>query len=344
MPVKVFIQGSVQKMDKRKGILALLLVVATIGVFLCFRQSELQEQEKTEHELTLSGNVDVREVSLAFRGSDRIAELLAEEGDSVKKGQVLARLDTQETIIMIEKNKAEIAAQENAVQLLHKGTREEEIRQAEEKLRALRASSTNAQGIKERQEQLFAAGAISKQALDNAVSEAQAQTAETAAAEEAYAEAVNGPRAEEIAQGEATLTAMRQELARQEYLLSQMELVAPTDGVIRSRLLEVGDMASPSLPVFRISLNDKKWVRVYVKETDLAHVFEGQAAEVFIDSLPDKAIGGQVGYISSTAEFTPKTVQTDDLRTSLLYEVRVYVEDDGNVLRMGMPATVHLHF
>lgn len=331
-------------MDKRKGILALLLVVAAIGGYLCFRHSELQEREASAHELTLSGNVDVREVSLAFRGSDRIAELLVEEGDAVKKGQVLARLDTQEALITIEKNKAEIAAQENAVQLLHQGTRAEEIRQAEEKLYSLKASSTNAQGIKERQEQLFAAGAISRQALDNAVFEAQSRAAETAAAEEAYAEAVNGPRAEEIAQGEATLAAMRQELSRQEYLLSQMELVAPTDGVIRSRLLEVGDMASPSLPVFRISLNDKKWVRVYVKETDLAHVFEGQGAEVFIDSLPDKSIAGQVGYISSTAEFTPKTVQTDDLRTSLLYEVRIYVEDEGNVLRMGMPAAVRLHF
>lgn len=331
-------------MDKRKGILALLLVVAAIGGYLCFRHSELQEREASAHELTLSGNVDVREVSLAFRGSDRIAELFVEEGDAVKKGQVLARLDTQEALITIEKNKAEIAAQENAVQLLHQGTRTEEIRQAEEKLHSLKASSTNAQGIKERQEQLFAAGAISRQALDNAVFEAQSRAAETAAAEEAYTEAVNGPRAEEIAQGEATLAAMRQELSRQEYLLSQMELVAPTDGVIRSRLLEVGDMASPSLPVFRISLNDKKWVRVYVKETDLAHVFEGQGAEVFIDSLPNKAIAGQVGYISSTAEFTPKTVQTDELRTSLLYEMRVYVEDEGNVLRMGMPATVRLHF
>ena len=121
-------------MDKRKGILALLLVVAAIGGYLCFRHSELQEREASAHELTLSGNVDVREVSLAFRGSDRIAELLVEEGDAVKKGQVLARLDTQEALITIEKNKAEIAAQENAVQLLHQGTRAEEIRQAEEKL------------------------------------------------------------------------------------------------------------------------------------------------------------------------------------------------------------------
>ena len=94
--------------------------------------------------------------------------------------------------------------------------------------------------------------------------------------------------------------------------------------------------------MFKISVLDKKWVRVYVKETDLGKIYEGQAAQVYIDSLPDKALTGQVGYIASTAEFTPKTVQTDDLRTALVYEVRVYVDDTGNVLRLGMPATVKI--
>ena len=117
---------------------------------------------------------------------------------------------------------------------------------------------------------------------------------------------------------------------------------APTNGVIRSRLLEVGDMASPSTPVFKLSLLDKKWVRAYVKESDLGRIYEGQSASVYIDSQKDKPIAGQVGYISDTAEFTPKTVQTDELRTALVYEVRVHVDDDANVLRLGMPATVKI--
>ena len=149
-----------------------------------------------------------------------------------------------------------------------------------------------------------------------------------------------GTRYEDIAEAEAQLQALRDELARQEFLLTQYELTSPTDGVIRSRLLEVGDMASPSAPLFKISLNERKWIRAYVNETDLGKVFEGQPAQVFIDSYPDTAIAGQIGYISSTAEFTPKTVQTDELRTSLVYEVRVYVEDSNNILRLGMPATV----
>ena len=125
-------------------------------------------------------------------------------------------------------------------------------------------------------------------------------------------------------------------------MLDQYVLRAPADGVIRSRLMEVGDMASPQQPVFKISLNTKKWVRAYVKELDLGRIYEGQSANVYIDSNPNKPITGQIGYISSTAEFSPKTVQTDELRTDLLYEVRVYVTDEDNVLRMGMPATVKI--
>ena len=126
-------------------------------------------------------------------------------------------------------------------------------------------------------------------------------------------------------------------------MLTQYDLVSLTDGVIRSHLIEVGDMASPSAPVFKISLNAKKWIRAYVNETDLGKVFEGQIAKILIDSRPNEPISGQIGYISSTAEFTPKTVQTEELRTSLVYEVRVYVDDPKNILRLGMPATVEIN-
>ena len=100
-------------------------------------------------------------------------------------------------------------------------------------------------------------------------------------------------------------------------------------------------MAGPSTPVYKLSLLGKKWVRAYLKETDLPRIYEGQAAEVLVDGY-DGAIEGQVGYIADTAEFTPKTVQTDELRTALVYEVRVYVDDADNVLRLGMPATVKI--
>ena len=116
--------------------------------------------------------------------------------------------------------------------------------------------------------------------------------------------------------------------------------MAPQDGVIRSRLMETGDMASPARPVYLIGLSDPKWIRAYVPESRLGELREGMEADVCVDSFPNEAIKGKVGYISDTAEFTPKSVQTEELRTSLLYEVRIFVDDEKNRLRMGMPATV----
>ena len=325
---------------RKKGLLLLAaacLLDAAAYLYSIFGQQGNQE------ELVLQGNVDVREVSLAFRQSDRILEMLAEEGDRVQKGQVLARLDTQELQLQLQRLNAEIAAQQSTVDKLHNGTRPEEIRQAEGNLRQAQAAAEHAAGVYQRKQDIYTSIAgISQQELDNAYHDMEAKQAAMSAAEAVLQEAKAGPRQEDIAGAEAGLQALRDEQLRYIYLLSQYELQAPDDGVIRSRLMEAGDMASPSKPVFKLSLPGKKWVRAYVPETELGRVYEGQQALVYIDSQPGKAINGQVGYISGTAEFTPKNVQTEELRTSLVYEVRVYVEDTDNVLRLGMPATVRI--
>ena len=324
---------------KKKAVLFLAACLLGLAAYLYHAFCQQDNQE----ELVLQGNVDVREVSLAFRQSDRILEMLAEEGDRVQKGQVLARLDTRELKLQLQRLNAEIAAQQSTVDKLHNGTRPEEIRQAEGNLRQAQAAAEHAAGVYQRKRDIYTSIAgISQQELDNAYHDMEAKQATMSVAEAALQEAKAGPRQEDIAGAEAGLQALRNEQLRYIYLLSQYELQAPDDGVIRSRLLEAGDMASPSKPVFKLSLSGKKWVRAYVPETELGRVYEGQQARVYIDSLPGKAIGGQVGYISGTAEFTPKNVQTEELRTSLVYEVRVYVDDADNVLRLGMPATVRI--
>lgn len=324
---------------KKKAVLFLAACLLGLAAYLYHAFCQQDNQE----ELVLQGNVDVREVSLAFRQSDRILEMLAEEGDRVQKGQVLARLDTQELNLQLQRLNAEIAAQQSTVDKLHNGTRPEEIRQAEGNLRQAQAAAEHAAGVYQRKRDIYTSIAgISQQELDNAYHDIEAKQATMSVAEAALQEAKAGPRQEDIAGAEAGLQALRNEQLRYIYLLSQYELQAPDDGVIRSRLLEAGDMASPSKPVFKLSLPGKKWVRAYVPEMELGRVYEGQQARVYIDSLPGKAIDGQVGYISGTAEFTPKHVQTEELRTSLVYEVRVYVDDADNVLRLGMPATVRI--
>ena len=110
--------------------------------------------------------------------------------------------------------------------------------------------------------------------------------------------------------------------------------------MVNRRLLEPGDMASPSRAVFSLAVLSPKWVRAYVAETEMGRLRPGMKATVHTDSHPEQSVSGTIGFISSVAEFTPKSVETTELRTSLVYEVRIYVEDTQNILRLGMPATV----
>src|SRR6059058_2925643 len=151
-----------------------------------------------------------------------------------------------------------------------------------------------------------------------------------------------GPRQEEVAEAEARLQAAEAQLALLRQALADAQLVAPMDAVVRTRLMEPGEMASPQKPVFSLAVTDPKWVRAYVSEPDLGKVSPGMAASLVVDSFPERRFEGWVGFISPVAEFTPKAVQTQELRTSLVYEVRVFVKDSADELRLGMPATVSL--
>jgi HlyD family secretion protein len=151
-----------------------------------------------------------------------------------------------------------------------------------------------------------------------------------------------GPRQEDILQGEAQLRASRARLQLLRRQLADADLAAPTDAIVRSRLLEPGEMASPQRPVYTLAITDPKWVRAYVSETDLGRLHPGATAAVIADSFPGRSFPGWVGFISSVAEFTPKAVQTEELRSSLVYEVRVFVKDPKDELRLGMPATVRI--
>jgi len=150
------------------------------------------------------------------------------------------------------------------------------------------------------------------------------------------------PVSHHLAAAKASLLAYEADLALAQRELADAQLCAPTNGVIRNRILEPGDMASPIKPVLTLAITDPLWVRAYLSEADLGKVWPGMAATVSTDSFPHRRYEGWVGYISPTAEFTPKTVQTPDVRTSLVYQVRVYVHNPRNELRLGMPATVRI--
>jgi HlyD family secretion protein len=311
------------------------LALAAIGYFLL--------RGDDDAELVLHGNVDIRQVELPFADSERIAEVLVREGDRVRAGQVLARLRTDRLRAKVRQAEAGVAAQGEALRRLRNGTRAEEKAQARAALAAAEAEAANARSQFERLTAIATSSegrAVSKQDLDAARATLEMGDARVETNRKALALALAGPREEDIAQAQAQMEAAEAELAVLQRQLADAELAAPVDAVVRSRLLEPGELATPQRPVFSLAVTDPKWVRAYASETALGRLRVGAPANVFIDSFPDEPLDGSLGFISSVAEFTPKTVQTEDLRTSLVYEVRVFVEDPQDRLRLGMPATV----
>jgi HlyD family secretion protein len=296
-------------------------------------------------ELDLYGNVDLRQVELPFNGSERIATVLAQEGDHVKRGQLLARLETSRLAPQVAKAQADLAAQQQAVDRLHNGNRPEEIAQARANLDAAAADAQNTRAQYARLSTLSESSsgrAVSRQDMDAAKAALDTAEARLAVNQKALALELAGPRKEDVAQGEAQLRADQAQLALLQQQLIDADLLAPLDAVVRSRIVEPGEISSPQKSAFTLAIVDPKWVRAYVAEPDLGSVREGMRAAVTVDAFQGRSFAAWVGFISPVAEFTPKSVETTELRSSLVYEIRVFVHDPGDELRLGMPATVHL--
>jgi HlyD family secretion protein len=305
----------------------------------------LTHRHAASNEIVLYGNIDLREVDLAFNDSQRVVSVLVREGDAVRKGQVLARLDTSRLEPQLAQAEAQAAAQRAVVDRLHHGSRPEEIAQARANLMLAQADARQSRDNYRRLEAVSSNSggrAVSRQEVDDAKAQADVSDARVAVNRKALQLALIGPRQEDIAQAEAMLDGEGAQVALLKQELADAELRAPLDAVVRSRIAEPGDMASPQKTALTLAIIDPKWVRAYVSETELGRVQPGMRAAVEVDSFPGRRFQGWVGFISPEAEFTPKTVQTEELRSSLVYEIRVFVTDPGDVLRLGMPATVYL--
>ncbi|QSR87110.1 efflux RND transporter periplasmic adaptor subunit [Candidatus Methylacidiphilum infernorum] len=274
------------KKKKLKLVLGIaLFALLAVGIFLFVRLHFYSPGV-----LIIYGNVDIREVQLAFYDTGRILKMYAQEGQRVKKGQLLAELDPVRF--------------------------EDAVRQAEHTVELDKAALENAEITYRRDEALVKELYVSLQERDNALA--------------ALKEARNKLKADE-----ALLSLAKREL-------QDSKLYAPQDGVIEDRILEPGDMVTPQTPVFTMALDRPVWVRAYVPESYLGKIFLGMKAEILTDSYPGQVFPGWIGFISPVSEFTPKNVETPDLRTRLVYQVRVYSENSDYRLRLGMPATVRI--
>lgn len=326
-------------MPKKLVIVVLVLVAAGIG-FAVYRYQ--QDHKGDARELTLYGNVDIRQVQLAFNASGRVERMAFDEGDRVEAGEVVAELEASRYRAKVARAKAQVAAKAQKLARLRAGSRPEEIARARANLARARARLRDAANLYRRHLALAKKKSLPAQQMDNTTAAYQAAKAEVEAARQALELVIKGPRAEDIAAAQADLEAARAELALARRELDDTRLRAPRAGVIQARILEPGDMASPQRPVYTLALTNPVWVRAFVEEPDLGKVAPGMTAYLSTDSYPGKRYRGWVGYISPTAEFTPKRVQTAELRTKLVYRMKIIVCNPAGELRLGMPVTVSI--
>jgi len=324
---------------KKKLIIVVVLLLIIAAVYAFFKQ---QQSVGSDNSLTLFGNIDIREVQLKVNASEHIASVFVEEGDRVKKGQLLAKIDIQLLQAKLDEAQANLAVQQQIVARLHAGSRPQDIKKARADYAAAKAEARAAKDTAHRLEKLLPKKQASEDDVETARAKAEAAKARAAAIGETLALSIAGPRKEDIAVAEAQLKSRQAAVQLAKQQLDDANLYSPAEGIIRNRILEPGDMVTPQSAIFTLALVNPVWARAYVPETSLGKIAVGFDANIISDSYPDKVYKGWVGYIAPTAEFTPKNVQTAELRTRLVYSIRVFSCNANDELRLGMPVTVKI--
>ncbi|MDX3924209.1 MAG: secretion protein HlyD [Shinella sp.] len=325
---------------KRIVPVVLILVLAAAGAWWYGLPERLGWLPPRERPFVLYGNVDIRQVSLGFRVNGRIADLAVDEGDAVEAGTVLARLDGKPYDYAVASAEANAAALRATLDKLKAGARDTEIAQARAAYDERLADLKNAELAFGRAERLRPNGTISQSELDQAIATRASAEARAESASEALKLIEEGTRAEDIATAQAQLEAAQASLASARISREDTELKAPSDGIILSRVRETGAIVSPADTVYVLSLSKPVWVRTYVGEPDLGRTHPGMRVAVSSDSAPEKSYDGKIGFISPVAEFTPKSVETPELRTDLVYRLRIVIDKPDEGLRQGMPVTI----
>lgn len=300
-----------------------------------------EHEENKDTPLTFYGNVDIREVRMGFRVGGRVFEVLKEEGDAVSAGEVLARLEATPYQNAVGQAEAQVSQLQARLEELQHGNRPEEIERGRKNLLAAEAGLENTRLTFERLRKLVGSGAVARQDFDTAQAAYNEAKARRDAAKADLALLLAGARAEQVAQAQAALEAARVALDQARVQLDDTVLTAPEPGVVLTRAVEPGSMVQAGSTALTISLNQPVRIRAYVPEPSLGQIFPSREVLVYTDSRSEP-YHGQVGDVSPRAEFTPKSVETTELRTSLVYRFRVVLRDADSGLRQGMPVTLHL--
>lgn len=323
----------------KKFFLLILFLLALASVFYMDFNTE-------ETELTLYGNIETHTVKASFQTSGRLLKLYFEEGDPVKKGDLLAKIDDTPYQKELAIAKAELVAQEITLEKARKGYRNSEILQGISLVEERKTLADNLKISYDRIQSLYASNAVSKQELDNAKSYYEEALARLEIAQSQLDLLEEGNRLEDIQIQEAKTQVAQELYNRIKIRLDDTVLYAPQDGIITTRAMEEGEMLAEGQAVYSISIINPVRIRAYIDENKLGFIKLGDKVNIKTDSAKEALYSGSISFISNVNEFTPKSVQTEEVRNDLVYRIRITVEESSMqnmpALHQGMPVTITL--
>jgi HlyD family secretion protein len=323
-----------------KKAVVLVVLVALMGALIYFLQRN--KKPKDENLIRVSGNIEITDAAVSFKIAGRVTERLVTEGDTVKAGQIVAKLDDVDLRQEVGLRRAELEAARAALKELESGSRPEEIQEAAAALARAQAEEERWKKDYGRQQGLFQKEVISQRELEATRMSYDTAVAKVREAEEQLRLRKKGFRPEQIEQGQAKVQQAQEALQIAETRFGYATLVSSFDGLVLSKSIEPGEYVSAGTPIVTIGKMDNVWLRAYIDETDLGRVHVGQSAKVRTDSYPNKTYPGQISFISSESEFTPKTVQTEKERVKLVYRIKIDIANPEMELKPGMPADAEI--
>ncbi len=314
-------------------IIPVAVAVAALVYFIGFHSSR-----GGDHQIHVSGNVEATEVAVSFRIPGRVIARLVDEGQSVKRGQVIARLDDSDLKEQLAEREAALEAARANLSELVRGYRPEEVAQGRANLAAAAAELAKEKADMGRARTLYDKEVISAREFDAARAAYQSAVSKEKDAKEKLAVLVKGPRTEQIEAARARAKQAEKVVGLAKLQLDYATLYSPLSGMVLSKNVEDGEYVQPGTPVITAADLATVYIRAYIEESDLGRVKLGEPAKVTTDSYPGKSYKGRVSFIASEAEFTPRTVQTRGERVKLVYRIKIDVNNPKQELKPGMPA------
>ena len=319
----------------RRYLLGILVIAAIAGLFVYLLT---REKEGGNPYLKVSGNIETTEVDVGFKIPGRIVSISVQEGDWVEKEKVLAKLDDEDLRQRFELAQATLRSAQARLTKLLTGSRPEEIREAEASFQQAQFDFWNKEAHYERVKVLFEKGVIPKETLDNAETGFKVARATVQRAKESFQLVKKGPRNEDIEDGKAQVEQAQASLRLTETQLSYTVLHSPIPGVVLVKSGETGEVVNPGTSILTIADIESVWLKAYIPEPDLSRIKWGQEVSITTDLKPQKIYKGKISFISSQAEFTPKQIQTEKERVTLVYRIKIDIPNPDRELKPGMPA------